>query len=240
MCDKYNQYDKIKVTYLYNSGFTLEMGDCLLIFDYYRDDEDIVSNIIKNKREVYFFVSHSHYDHFNPIISKFSDKATKYFVSYDIHKNLPPAEKTVVLNTYDAYEDDLIKIKSFDSTDAGISFAIEKNNWKIFHAGDFNWWHWKEDTERNIAFARNGFKKQLKRLESLESDIAFFPVDSRLEEFLDLGAKEFCAHTKVKNLITMHNVGGKDWIVPEDFPNKADMQSIWSPKYAGQTHIITR
>ena len=36
------------------------------------------------------------------------------------------------------------------------------------------------------------------RLSGLKMDIAFFPVDSRLEEFLDLGVTEFCKVTEVK------------------------------------------
>ncbi len=38
----------------------------------------------------------------------------------------------------------------------------------------------------------------------------------------------------------MHNVDGKDWHIPDDFPHKDEMQSIWTPKYSGQTHTITR
>lgn len=32
-------YDKVKVTYLLNSGFILEIGDCAIIFDYYQDEK---------------------------------------------------------------------------------------------------------------------------------------------------------------------------------------------------------
>jgi len=42
------------------------------------------------------------------------------------------------------------------------SFFVEKNDWKIFHAGDFNWWHWKGDTKENNVFAKNGFLKKKK------------------------------------------------------------------------------
>lgn len=56
-------YDKVKVTYLLNSGFILEIGDCAIIFDYYQDEKNIVDKIIQDKKEVYFFVSHVHYDH---------------------------------------------------------------------------------------------------------------------------------------------------------------------------------
>ena len=44
-------YDKVKVTYLLNSGFILEIGDCAIIFDYYQDEKNIVDKIIQNKKE---------------------------------------------------------------------------------------------------------------------------------------------------------------------------------------------
>ena len=77
-------YDKVKVTYLLNSGFILEIGDCAIIFDYYQDEKNIVDKIIQDKKEVYFFVSHVHYYHFNPKISEFKNKVTKYFIIYDL------------------------------------------------------------------------------------------------------------------------------------------------------------
>lgn len=233
-------YDEIKVTYLLNSGFVLELGDCAMVFDYYQDMQNLVPEKIKNKHEVYFFVSHAHYDHFNPKINEFAENTTKYFISYDVRKNLPLAEKTIILEEYMSYDDKNIHVRTFSSTDEGVCFYIEKHGWKIFHAGDFNWWHWKGDTEENNAFARNGFMKQLKRMNGLNADIVFFPVDRRQEEFLDCGAREFCERVIVKNLITMHNVGNEKWVIPKDFPQKEEIQSIWSPEYTGEYHIITR
>ena len=166
-------YDKVKVTYLLNSGFILEIGDCAIIFDYYQDEKNIVDKIIQDKKEVYFFVSHVHYDHFNPKISEFKNKVTKYFISYDVVTDVLPKEKTIILDEYMTYDDKNIHVRSFSSTDEGISFFVEKNDWKIFHAGDFNWWHWKGDTKENNAFAKNGFVKQMMRLSGLKMDIAF-------------------------------------------------------------------
>ena len=235
-----SNYDTAKITYLFNSGFVVELGDCALFFDYFRDEKNLVPEILKDKAQVYFFVSHSHFDHFNPKISDFKDKVTKYFISYDVTSQLPPANQSVILGEYMTYENKDILVKSFSSTDLGISFYLEIHGWKIFHAGDFNWWYWKGDTAENIAFARNGFKKQMKRLDGLFADIAFFPVDSRLEEFWDIGAKEFCSRTHIKNLITMHNTSGPKWKVPKDFPNLDKMQSVWVPDFVGQSHIIKR
>lgn len=47
-------YDKVKVTYLLNSGFILEIGDCAIIFDYYQDEKNIVDKIIQDKKKFIF------------------------------------------------------------------------------------------------------------------------------------------------------------------------------------------
>ena len=85
--------DTAKITYLFNSGFILETDNWAMIFDYYLDEHNLVLPAIENKREVYFFASHAHFDHYNPQIAKFSGKTTRYFLSYDIKKALPPENK---------------------------------------------------------------------------------------------------------------------------------------------------
>ncbi|MEI3154718.1 MAG: hypothetical protein V8S95_06185 [Odoribacter sp.] len=45
-----------------------------------------------------------------------------------------------------------MRIKAFGSTDIGISFLIDIDNIRIFHAGDLNNWHWEEEsTPEEIA-----------------------------------------------------------------------------------------
>lgn len=230
-----------KVTYLYNSGFVVELDETVLVFDYYTDEKNYLPNILPKYKKIYFFVSHSHFDHWNPIIGKFEKTAEKYFISYDIHDRAAlPEQKTIVLQEYDKYEDDCIKVNSYSSTDAGISFEAVTDGWRIFHAGDFNWWHWKGDTERNNAFARNGFLKQMKKLAGLQADIAFFPVDRRLEECCDWGVKEFCRRTDIKHLITMHNTGYQPWILSPDFAGQEKSIDVWSPAEAGESKIISK
>ena len=51
---------KVQVTYLAHSGFAVEIGEKVLIFDYYEGDLSFIST----KKQVYFFASHAHYDHF--------------------------------------------------------------------------------------------------------------------------------------------------------------------------------
>ncbi|WP_196604691.1 MBL fold metallo-hydrolase [Pectinatus haikarae] len=230
----------VKVTYLYNSGFVVELGTNALIFDYYTDKADCLSDILQKYKSVYFFVSHSHFDHWNPAIGKFSQNVRKYFLSYDIHNmETLPGEKTVVMNEYDEYKSDMITVKSYSSTDAGISFLVSIEGWNIFHAGDFNWWHWKGDTEKNNAFAKNGFLKQMKKIAGMEADIAFFPVDRRLEEYCDWGVKEFCRQTNVDNIIAMHNAGRQAWPLKTNASDGRHI-NVWSPELSGETIIIKK
>ncbi|MBP2631191.1 MAG: hypothetical protein H6Q70_1819 [Firmicutes bacterium] len=235
--------NEVVVSYLLNSGFSVKIGKTLLIFDYYLDPENIIPKLIAESDTVYMFSSHRHFDHFNPLIRQFADQVNQYFLSFDIEGEAGarkmPLEKTVYLNTYDHYTSETLEVKTYSSTDEGISFLVEVEGWRIFHAGDFNWWYWKGETEENIKFARNRFKKQLKKMSGLTADIAFFPVDSRLQEFCDLGAKEFCKGTKVEYLIAMHR-RGPIWTPDVDFFTESKKIPTWCPVQSGETRTITK
>ena len=239
---KENGMDALDITYLLNSGFFVRLGDTGFIFDDYQDPAGAVDKALPELKELYIFASHAHFDHFNPAIRRYAGKANAFFLSSDI-RLLPsskqmPMDKTIWLDTYDGYEDNGICVTTFDSTDAGTSFLVEKNGWRIFHAGDFNWWHWEGDTEENNAFARNGFRKQMKRLEGLTADIAFFPVDGRLGTAQTYGAKEFCARTDVKALVAMHSVGYPRWEPAPDFFLPGREIPVWAPVDSGERRTL--
>lgn len=227
-----------EVVYMYNSGFIVELAEKFLIFDYFMDEKNQMADVLKKDKPVYFFSSHRHYDHFDKKIFSFAGQAAHYFLSFDIAGQISkadvPANKSTFLNAYDLYEDADMKVKTFSSTDEGVSFLVETGGWRIFHAGDFNWWHWTGDLEENNKLAKNGFLKQMKKLEGLQADIAFFPVDLRLGEACDWGVKEFCRRTQVQNLITMHNTQNKPWQVPADFPSKNKAITFWVPEQPGE------
>ena len=234
----------IDITYLMNSGFLVRLGRTALIFDDYMDEGLAVEKVLSECDEVYIFVSHAHFDHFDSHIMQYADYTTKYFFSQELHHTKRakafPQDKIVYLPDYSEWEDEAVRVQSFSSTDTGTSFLVEKDGWRIFHAGDFSWWHWKGDTEENIKLARNGFKKQMKRLDGLAADVAFFPVDGRLEEFAALGAREFCARTHVKALVTMHSVGFPQWQPPADFFLPGREIPCWVPMKPGESRKIEK
>ena len=236
--------DLITVTYILNSGFLVAGGDFALVFDDFRDVTHAVDKAAKNYPRLYFFASHAHFDHFSPEIAKYADAASRYFLSEDIRsvsspRNFP-SDKTSWLSKYDSFDGDNIKVTSFDSTDAGTSFLVEIEGWRIFHAGDFNWWHWEGDTPENNSFARNGFMKQMKKLDGMMFDIAFFPVDGRLGDSMTWGAKEFCRRTDTRALVTMHSVGYPRWRPDEEFFEPGREIPTWSPRESGETMTLRK
>ncbi len=81
---------------------------------------------------------------------------------------------------------------------------IELDGKKVFHAGDLNWWHWEGETEAERAYAKCIFFEELDKLRGQEVDIAFFPVDPRLESAYYYGGEQFIQAVSPKHFIPMH------------------------------------
>lgn len=235
----------IEITYLLNSGFLVRVGKKLLLFDDFEDPTDVVGQEIKKGMDFfYIFASHAHFDHFNPQIRKYAQFASHFVFGYDIRMNGGArsfqASQTTFMETYQHWEDEVISVESFDSTDAGVSFLVtlKTEGIRIFHAGDFNWWDWTGESAENRKLAENGFFKQMKRLKGLKADVAFFPIDGRLGPSIAKGAKVFVAETQLQNLVTMHSVGYPRWRPPSDFFQPGKEIPVWSPVTSGEKHVI--
>jgi len=50
----------LDVTFLAHSGFVVDDGKRCYVFDYYKDPNNIVWQLAKRGRELWFFVSHTH------------------------------------------------------------------------------------------------------------------------------------------------------------------------------------
>lgn len=83
--------DEIIITYVYHSCYTVESKDLFLVFDYYKG----LLNIPEDK-EVIFFASHEHEDHYTSEILKVPDMQNKtYVLSNDIGKS--PTNENIIL-----------------------------------------------------------------------------------------------------------------------------------------------
>ena len=212
-----------KITYLVHSGFSVETAEHFLLFDYCPSmvrEPSITDEFLKTKSNVYVFISHSHSDHFDPAVLQWAriNPKINYIISSDV-----PIKNTFrqahILSAYEAWEEPTLKVKAFGSTDAGISFLVQTDGLSVFHAGDLNWWHWKGETAEEQAYAEKNFKAEIAKLSGQKIDIAFFPVDRRLEEYYSIGAEYFAAKLHPRLLIPMHFA--RDFAATKAFAAKA-------------------
>lgn len=218
--------DKAKIHYLYHDGFIIETKSHILIFDYFNDnsisgnrhlsDGVISEEVFKTEKNIYVFVSHNHGDHYNPLIFnwKTTNPKIEYILSSDVQvKDINYEYK--VISQDQTIQLGSVFIKAFGSTDVGVSFLIKVDGINIFHAGDLNLWHWKDESEEANAQMAKAFKTELHKIQCEKIDIAFFPVDSRLEEYYYLGGKYFIKKLSPKLFIPMHF--GDNVKVTQDF-----------------------
>ncbi|GIM28875.1 hydrolase [Clostridium polyendosporum] len=205
----------VRVNYLYNSGFCIETKKHLLIFDYYLDS--VKSNIknktsgiiseedLKTNKQIVVFSSHSHEDHFNPVIFNWAliNSNITYVLSSDI-ESIKNSENIKYMSPYNQLKLNDLVIKSYGSTDIGISFLINVDGVNLFHAGDLNWWHWWDESQTENEMAETNFKNEIEKIKGEKVDIAFFPVDPRLKEDYYLGGEYFIKEVNPKIFIPMH------------------------------------
>ena len=190
----------MKLTYIYHSGYAIESDDFIIILDFYKDlsGRDIISHLLnKPDKHIYILSTHSHYDHFVKDILTWKKQRPDitYIFSKDILDNgLAGINDAIYMDKLDVFQDNILDIKAYGSTDLGISFLIRGGGTTIFHAGDLNNWHWSEEsTEDEIREAENFYLSELaiiaKEVEHIH--LAMFPIDPRLGEDYMKGAKQF-------------------------------------------------
>ncbi len=200
----------MKVTYIDHSCFCIEMKEHILLFDYFRG----TLPQFQHHKKIISFSSHAHPDHFVPevfqILSQY-EKVT-YIISKDIknkHKkelsNQTEAGKTIIIAGADEeFKTGDLLINTFRSTDEGIAFLIQVEASVIFHAGDLNWWHWMGETKAYNNNMAVDFKREIDKIKHQKIDVAFFPLDPRLEEAYRYGVDYYLEHTDTRYLFPMH------------------------------------
>lgn len=190
--------DQVKIEYIYHSGYMVETDEAVLIFDYYK--EGLPEAVANSGKKVIFFVSHSHPDHFNPEI--FDHKGI-FVVSSDVP--VPAEIKAYSVDPGDHITIGEINIRVLGSTDAGVSFLVRTERTNLFHAGDLNYWHWKEvSTSEEIADAKKSYLSELSGLAEASVDVAMFPVDPRMGKDFDEGARMFVSLIRPEIFLPMH------------------------------------
>lgn len=201
----------MQITYVYHSGFWLEGEDAIVVIDYWRNGlRDVASLVAATEKQVYALASHVHPDHFNPAILGWkSMKPIKYILSADIrrrHKELREDDSITWLHRGEEYGDEHVKVKALGSTDVGVSWMVNLDGKRIFHAGDFNDWIRDESGYDDNRRMHNYFIAELNKMKEDVTgvDVSMFPADPHLGRHMADGARQFCEAVRPKILIPMH------------------------------------
>ena len=198
------------VTHYYHSGFSVACEDTMLIFDYWLGEGEelaeqyrVTPETLRSYKQIYVFISHDHPDHMDPVVFTWKDvPGIQYIVSSD----MPVGTRGRRMAPGDVirFSDD-VEVSAFDSTDLGVSFLVDFKGLQVFHAGDLNFWHWREEsTMQEIEEADAEFRKAVQPISKEKIDVAFFPVDPRQGAMFDAGANYFILTAKPRILIPMH------------------------------------
>ena len=214
----------MKITYLDNSGFAVEINNDLLIFDYYNNrsetgktfaDGVIDFDALEGYDNIYCFVSHEHPDHFTRAIFRIARRNPN--THYIIDRKIKPAEgvDSTRMAPSSFYEDGKIYVMAFGDSYDVVSYVVQIHGKTLFHAGDLHCWHWMmESDESESKKAREAYTKELTTIRKYlndRPDVAFLVLDPRLTQGIDDGLLEFNAMFKPKYIVPMH-MQGEYWL----------------------------
>lgn len=206
----------MKITYLGHSGFLAETEKRLYLFDYYKGE---IPALAPDKM-LYVFVSHRHEDHFNPAIFELAKEHPNvcYVLAFDIRlteKNKArfgisqgegsPKLRILSAHSRASYElEENLSVETYRSTDEGVAFLVREGSRTIFHAGDLNWWFWEGEDKGWLGTMEANFKKEVARMAGIAMDVAFLPLDDRLEKNFYRGMDWYLRNCQVRYAFPMH------------------------------------
>lgn len=217
----------MKLTYIFHSGFVLETEQSILVFDYWMDPSGVMDIVLQGEKPMYVFSSHFHEDHFNRDIFKWRMQKANvtYILSKDIlrHRRAAKEEADVWLAKGSMWSDERITVRALGSTDSGVSWIVETEGKRIFHAGDLGNWYarflpeavpgqtiYSEEFDEYIdpIAHEKQFLGELKDIRKVADgfDIVMFPVDARIGNGYTLGGRQFIERFKVGLFVPIHFV----------------------------------
>lgn len=193
-----------KITYIDHSGFLVETAGHYLIFDYYRGilRRDILKWLPDPAKKPLVFVSHSHSDHFNREI--FDWRKHRGDIEYVLADGIASPVGAAFVGASQRIQVGDCTVEALESTDEGVAFVVECDGLTVYHAGDLNWWHWEGEGDQENADMALRYKREIDRLKNRRLDIAFVPVDPRLEKQYLWGLMYLMSIADVRLAIPMH------------------------------------
>lgn len=207
-----NPVNEVSVTYLGHSGWAVQTSNSFLIFDYQEEydfnwdkqpERKLISGYINTEEienlNVYVFISHSHSDHFDPLIltwEKGIDNIT-YFFGWDFSAD---PRYHCLKTPHSIYKDKAIEVYTINSHHSGVfesAFLVKIDGITIYHNGDYK----GDDYRSDYKYLRSKTEK---------IDIAFsnsVPIEGTqyLQQTLQL-----IGECGVKHFFPMHSINKEE------------------------------
>ncbi len=208
-------YPQAEIWYLSHSGFAVRTATKLLIFDYAPQgapllgelDQGLLQPALWEGRQVFLFASHRHGDHFDPRVLEWRGQIPdiRFVLSDDIRlRGEKEARDILWVHFGKEYQWQGLSIRTLHSTDEGVAFVVWTDGLCLYHAGDLNWWHWNEESRHYNDSMAGQYRKEIDSLAGMPIDLAFVPLDPRLEENYLLGMDYFLRKTHPRMVFPMH------------------------------------
>ena len=191
----------MKITYIHHSCFLAETESACLLFDYFEGE---LPPIPENK-PLYILASHNHHDHFSETVFSLNHPKITYLLSWDIPAERVPEGKTVYfLQPQETWTDGCLSLETYRSTDEGVAFWCCVDGKQLYHAGDLNHWYWEGEDEDWNRDMTDSYRVEIAKMAGKKADVAFLPVDPRLEQWFYLGADDFMQQADADVIFPMH------------------------------------
>ena len=192
----------MQITFLGQSGFAVDTGRFLLLFDYAPRrqaavTDPILQTLIRNRR-LLVFVSHRHEDHYTEAV--WNLPAEGWFVG----EGVVPQKEAAVLVGGETLTFPDFSIKTYRSTDEGVAFLVRVDGCSIYHAGDLNWWHWSGEPDPWNPDMAKAFLEQAEQIIREPIDLAFLTADPRQHEAWLWGLDYLMRHGQIRLAVPMH------------------------------------
>lgn len=229
----------MKVSYIHHSGFAIELEKSIYIFDYYKKEmpDFVIKAVEDGCKDVYFFSSHGHSDHFNPDIFGYENDNVYFLLSKDIE------EKVIYRGWLDGHEGaqveyiepyqamniqgkngSILYVETLKSTDRGVAFLVTSEGKTVYHAGDLNNWIFDGLDKAKLGDMKARYTREIDKIKDRIIEVAFLPVDYRLGEYFAEGPVYFLKNTKTTNVFPMHM--WKEYEYIDKLKKHPDIQNI--------------
>ena len=198
----------MKVIYLDHSGILVELKDYYCIFDYYKGELPPLDN----EKDVIVFCSHSHNDHYNPLIfDLLNQRGMRYqaILANDIsdEKSLSKIKHRFVESNQSYQIDGGLQVETLLSNDSGVAFIVSSDEGTIYHSGDLNDWYWEGEPEEDNLELRTIYHAEIGKIQGRHFDVAFVPLDPRLEAHYADGLLYFLENVDCNAIYPIHYWG---------------------------------